>query len=231
MTKKTICAIVTIVRRTIMITALVALVVTNFLSVTSAKFNEMLHDLLALTPAKQLLLNSPVNTIRQTQAKHRSIQATNSRIRTENERLKSNNSKLLAKQKEHKRKVLRARQISKSVTRRTAKNLAKNVASIPAEAIPYLGAATLVTVTALDVKDGCNTVRDINEMMELLEAEPLDADVQKVCGIKVPSIDSVFATMKQDLNGTADRIKSEAQIAAHHLYEHLERALNELTKE
>lgn len=196
-----------VIRRILSGLLIVILLTTNILAVTSSAFNEILHGLLSYTPAKQYLDNSPT-------AKKRKLEAENSKI-------KQRNSSLINEQKRHKVKLAKARQISQRVTKRVARNVAKNVAAIPTEAIPYFGVAAVVTITALDVKDGCDTVRDVNQMMEILEFDRTDTDEQEVCGIAIPSAEEVLENIKQDLGGTTHVAKERISDSARKAYEAL----------
>jgi hypothetical protein len=211
---KVLFTVLSVVRRTAIAALIIILIVTNVLSVTSAAFGEMLHDIISLSPVKQLLRNSPVTKAR--------------RIQAENGEIKKMNRELLEKQGIQTIKVLEARKISKGIAERVANNVAKNVASIPTEAVPYLGAAVVVTVTALDVKDGCDTVRDVNEMMKILEVEPTDVDEREVCGIKVPSSEEILSSIKQDIGGTIYSAKERTKENAQKFYDDLGGTLNEM---
>lgn len=211
---KVLFTVLSVVRRTAIAALIVILIVTNVLSVTSSAFGEMLHDIISLTPAKQLLRNSPVTKVR--------------RIQAENGEIKKKNLELLEKQRV---KVIKAREISQGIAKRAAKNVAKNVASIPTEAFPYLGVAVVVAVTALDVKDGCDTVRDVNEMMKMLEVEPTDVDEREVCGIKVPSSEEILSSIKQDIGGIIYSAKERTKENARKFYDDLGGILNEMFNE
>ena len=76
--------------------------------------------------------------------------------------------------------------VSNRITKRIVKNVAKNVGSVVLESVPFLGTATVVAVTILDVKDGCDNARDIQEILKTLEIEDSENEEDNVCGIKFP---------------------------------------------
>ncbi|MEI6268459.1 MAG: hypothetical protein WCP01_06225 [Methylococcaceae bacterium] len=129
---------------------ILALLTTNFLSITNARFHEYLYDLISILPYDSLLKNSLINKVK----------STKSLVHT----------------------------VSNRIIKRTAKNVATNVGSIAAESIPFLGPATILVVTALDIKDGCDNVHDIQEIDKALGIEDVENNEDSVCGIKLPSI-------------------------------------------
>jgi hypothetical protein len=38
-------------------------------------------------------------------------------------------------------------------------------AAIPAEAVPYIGVGTMLAVTAMDIKDACDTMKDMDNLL------------------------------------------------------------------
>lgn len=67
-----------------------------------------------------------------------------------------------------------------------------NLAAMPAEAIPFAGLAVIVTTTALEIGNACQTMRD----MEQIRADfglPPDAEytAAQLCGMEVPSEDAL----------------------------------------
>ena len=72
----------------------------------------------------------------------------------------------------------------------------RNLASVPVEAIPTAGVVVVVGVTTLELKEACETMKDMTELNQIMgiEAPP---DQEEVCGLKVPTPDEV---MDQVLN-------------------------------
>jgi hypothetical protein len=88
----------------------------------------------------------------------------------------------------------------------------------------------VVTVTTVDVIDGCETVRDVNEMLRILEIDPIDDHESEVCGIKVPNVDEVLANIKQDIGGTVYHSKERTTESARKFYDALGGTLYEIFK-
>ncbi len=80
---------------------------------------------------------------------------------------------------------------SKRMVFRSMTNATRNVSSVAAEAIPVIGTAIILGVTAWDVYDDCQTLKDINELNRVFDHE--QEDETKVCGMKVPTKDAVWA--------------------------------------
>lgn len=74
--------------------------------------------------------------------------------------------------------------ISKRIGSRVAINAAKNISSFALEVVPVVGVAAIVTLTASDLYDACQTMKDLNELNGEFELQSEVAD--KVCGLKVP---------------------------------------------
>lgn len=102
----------------------------------------------------------------------------------------------------------RAKEMATSVRARLATGVSRNVAAIPAEAVPYIGIGVNLSVTALDVYDACQTMREINELMKLLGQGVENADF---CGVKVPTVSEVLAGMQTQWRASADWVAREAQ--------------------
>jgi hypothetical protein len=73
---------------------------------------------------------------------------------------------------------------SSRIAKRATKNAVKNFESLPAEAIPGIGAAAVVAVTFMDLYDDCQTIKDAIELTEGLDASITDAN--RVCGMELP---------------------------------------------
>lgn len=196
------------------VTVVIVLLATNVLSITSTTIHDSLYDLLSHIPYEGLLNNSPNKSRRQ--------------IEADNQKLRKQNQELISKLHAHRATLVRARAVSQSIAKRTAKNVAANVASIPGEAVPYLGTALVGTVTIGDVLDGCATVRDVSEMLRILEVDPIDDHEREVCGMKVPNVDKALTNIKEDIGGTVYHGKERAVESARKFYEALGGMLYEI---
>jgi len=88
---------------------------------------------------------------------------------------------------------------SKRLALRSATNAARNASSVVAEALPVVGTAVMLGVTAWDLRDACETLKDLNELNSVFD-HPRE-DYTQVCGMKVPTKDEVLASVK--VNGAA----------------------------
>jgi len=102
-----------------------------------------------------------------------------------------------------------AQKISKRLAIRSVANATRNSSSVLAEAIPYAGVAIVVGVTALDLQDACETLKDMNELNIAFGHE--QEDQTKVCGMKLPTKDEALAQAKGSWNAiyqaAADALK------------------------
>jgi hypothetical protein len=197
-----------------MVTVVVALLATNVFSITSTTIHDALYDLLSHIPYEGLLNNSPIKKQRQLEA--------------DNQKLRKQNQELVAKLHAHRTTLVRARTVSQNIAKRTAKNVTANIASLPGEAVPYLGSALVGTVTIGDVVDGCATVRDVSEMLRILEADPIDDHESEVCGMKVPNVDKVLTNIKEDIGGIVYYGKERTEESTRKFYEALGGTLHEI---
>lgn len=93
-----------------------------------------------------------------------------------------------------------AQRMSKRLATRAVVNATRNSSSVFAESIPYVGVAVVLGVTALDLRDTCETLKDMNEVNTAFGLEP--EDQTKVCGIAVPTKAEVLAKAKSGWNAT-----------------------------
>jgi hypothetical protein len=87
------------------------------------------------------------------------------------------------------------KQISKRLATRAVRNAARNSSSVFAEVIPGIGYAVVLGVTALDLHDACETLKDMNELNRAFDHE--EVDQAKVCGLRVPKKAEVVAKIKE----------------------------------
>ena len=84
------------------------------------------------------------------------------------------------------------------IGKRSLKSAARNVSSMPGEAIPWLGTAVIVGVTALELYDLCATLKDMTELKRAFDPTLSSSEEElEVCAIKVPPKDVIFAAVKE----------------------------------
>ena len=91
---------------------------------------------------------------------------------------------------------------------RSNKMARREVSGMAAEAVPYVGAAAIVGLTALEVSDLCEMMRDMNELHYSLEpgARP-SREEPTVCSIKVPTRSVIWANAKEAPGKAFDAVK------------------------
>jgi hypothetical protein len=78
--------------------------------------------------------------------------------------------------------------VSRRVATRTTKAATRETAAMAGEAIPVWGTAVIVTATALEIKDFCETMKDMNELQAYFDPSlAVPEEDLAVCGMKVPS--------------------------------------------
>ena len=87
------------------------------------------------------------------------------------------------------------KRVSTRVARRLLLNSVRNVTSMAAEVVPFVGAAVVVAVTVADLHDNCQTVKDLNEL-RVLVGEAIE-DESGICGMKAPRLHGSTATDKK----------------------------------
>ena len=86
---------------------------------------------------------------------------------------------------------------AEQIGKRSTKSAVRNVASMPGEAIPWIGVAVIVGVTALEISDLCLTMKDMIELQRAFDPsfEADEANLE-VCSIKVPPKEDIIASVK-----------------------------------
>ena len=194
----------TITRTFVSATIIATLLITNVLTLTNMAVHDALYKVVEFAQLTRLSNNTPTKKRAELERRNKRLQSENKKLAKNNKSLTSKNETLAKKSNElnqrnrlltkrHTAKLNKINVVSKRIMIRTVRNVGINVASIPAEVIPWLGIASVVGVTAMDIHDGCSTMKDINE---LLGVDEMDNGAHKVCGYEVPSIDDLTTSMK-----------------------------------
>lgn len=75
------------------------------------------------------------------------------------------------------------RKFSGKLSRRVYRNVSRHVAAMPAVAIPYVGAGVTAAMTGLDIREGCEALRELNDMLRAMQLEP--ENEAPVCAMQV----------------------------------------------
>lgn len=91
---------------------------------------------------------------------------------------------------------------TQGIKRRALRTSTRSISSIAVEAIPYAGITAIVGVTAWEIKDLCDTVKDIEALNHSLNPDHLVIDDQdSVCSVTIPSKSEILAKAQ---NATED---------------------------
>jgi hypothetical protein len=116
--------------------------------------------------------------------------------------LRSRNARLRADQKVKYRgeRVLYREAVSDTMDRvgpRMVHMTQRNIASIPGEALPFIGIAVVVAATTWELRDACKTMEDLHELDVSLNPDRA-IESGEVCGMEMPTAaevrDKVFAS-------------------------------------
>lgn len=91
---------------------------------------------------------------------------------------------------------------NKRIARRTVSAATRNASSVVAESIPYFGIAVMLAVTAADLNDSCNTIKDLHALDVAIDPnKAFSPDDSEICGLKVPTPEETWEQVK---NGSAE---------------------------
>ena len=82
------------------------------------------------------------------------------------------------------------RKFSASLARRLYRNASRHVNGMAAVAIPYVGAGVTAAMTALDIRESCEALRELNEMHRAMQLEP--ENEAPVCAMQVGSREQII---------------------------------------
>lgn len=120
----------------------------------------------------------------------------------------SKQTKLLAERQ--RRAAQQTQQLANRAKQRLARTVARNTGALAGEAIPALGFAVAIGVTALDVADACDALKDWNT--SLASHELPAQDTQAVCGVRIPTkseiLGSVSTQWRQSVGSVAAELKA-----------------------
>ena len=170
----------------------------------TAAFNvlgSVLGDTLGSAFSDQILSDSPTVTRRHdVEVKTKKLTKEKMELVKDKDTLTKNNTAL--KEKYTKLKTESAKRsdavqkASKRMAYRSTAGATRNIASLPGEAIPVLGTALIIGVTTWDIYDLCENLKYLNELNGVFEHQLEDLD--KVCGMKVPTKEHVMAEAREN---------------------------------
>lgn len=80
---------------------------------------------------------------------------------------------------------------SRSLARRTFSRVSRHIAAAGGAAVPYVGAGVLSGMIRLDVRDGCETLEELNDLNRALDLDAVETS--RVCVMQVPTSEQILA--------------------------------------
>jgi hypothetical protein len=160
----------TFTKRLLLTVSFLALITTNILAFTSIAFN------------------AAVSAVMGTALGVRTVSSTlQSKIISQDKAIKKHQTSAI------KRKAA-TRKFGTRLASRTKRVAAKSIAAIPAEAIPFLGIAVLITDTGYELYAACETVGDLDQLYADLgmDGETPDDVMHSVCDPQLPDAGEVW---------------------------------------
>lgn len=192
--------------------AIAALLASNVAAVTHAGYHDALFSALARAAATvstslatRLVERAPLaRQARVVQAATAGLQkrldaaeGDNARLRAANAELTSETRKLAKGVKTaedlHRRALSRGAKIASSVQSRLVSTVRRGVGALAGEAIPVVGVALSVAVTAADVVQACQSMKELRELLD--GATGGAADEERVCGARVPTQQQLLSAL------------------------------------
>ena len=105
-----------------------------------------------------------------------------------NQELKASNEQLRQKLRVA---AVAGKGFSRSLARRTSSRVSRHIAAAGGVAVPYVGAGVLSGMIRLDVRDGCETLEELNDLNRALDLDSVETS--RVCVIQVPTGEQILA--------------------------------------
>jgi hypothetical protein len=80
--------------------------------------------------------------------------------------------------------------IARRIAARTAAGASRNVGTLMGKVVPYAGAASVLAITAWDLADACQSLKDLNDLA-IASGNAKGTEEATVCGMRMPSVDEV----------------------------------------
>jgi hypothetical protein len=94
-----------------------------------------------------------------------------------------------------------------SIKKRAVKTASRSVSSMAVEAIPYAGIAAIIGVTAWELKDLCETVKDMEALNQALNPDGVLLDNQSsICSMAIPNKEELLQKAGNASEGLADKV-------------------------
>jgi len=95
------------------------------------------------------------------------------------------------------------------ISDRARRSASREMGSMAGEALPWIGTAVIVGVTTMEIRDLCNTLRDMNELKRAFDPTLEPGEDQKtVCAMKVPTRQEVWEAARSSPGVAWEKAKS-----------------------
>ncbi|WP_306006008.1 hypothetical protein [Aquicoccus porphyridii] len=180
-------------RRFAVLLVLVAMLAFNMASFTIASLTTVMSDIAQWLTGRSVVAQMSQD-ISRLKSRNASLSSDNKEMRAKNRKLTTDLDKSQANLKKTRtdldttRESLKRTRVeldgsTRRIAQRVVRGAGRNVAAVPMEVVPVIGAATVIAVTALDIKEACDTVNDMQDLRvnNGIDEEPQDWASQ-VCG-------------------------------------------------
>lgn len=182
------------VRRSLFLVALLVSIAINCALLLSNAFLGAASVAMSALTGKSTLVSQQADDIARLQAENTAEKKAH---REAKEELAETSGKLASERKARKSAKQAANEAALRVTRRTQRAAVRETTVMPAEAIPWLGTAVIVSATALELADMCATIQDMTALQRALDpsiiAPPEEAEV---CGMEPPTRKEIWEAAK-----------------------------------
>lgn len=175
-----------------------ALLATNFLTLTHSAFNATLSGILATALGVQTVSNvqrSKVATHRKAiRAQKMAISRQRGEIARQRKSIEGHKAAGQLQKVAATKRSNAAKHFGKRLVARTKRIAAASLAAIPAESIPFIGVSVLIAGTAHELYAACESLRDLERLyaeMDLAYGVPRDV-VTSICDPTLPNLSANF---------------------------------------
>jgi len=154
--------------------------------------------------AALLVMGNKVNLTTQSRYQAKVASLKNELNLVKNKNIRLTQAKIKNKKTVHK--------MANKIRSRTLRNISVNVSSIPAGSVPLIGAGVVIGVTAMDINDACNSMKDMDSIFSILEIEDNTEDTQKVCGYNVNEYQDKYDKVHSDVDLFLTEFKNKVEL-------------------
>ena len=98
---------------------------------------------------------------------------------------------------------------TRTIRRRALRSATLNLASMPIEAVPYIGVAVIVTSTAVEIRDLCQIIDDLDDLRsDFGLSDAMNEEEVTACGIPVPPKDELIKKAGSSLRKSWEEVQN-----------------------